>query len=88
MTEETDVYRRKRSLDGLKMDERTKASFCISVSAGNYLYMCEHVSAYAIARAVYCNFRRIMSLNHAKNVKRQHLEADVDALMNKSKAGK
>lgn len=26
-----------------------------------------------------------MSLNHAKNIKGQHLEADVDAQMNKSK---
>lgn len=66
------------------MDERTRVFFCVSVSVGNYLYVCEHVSAYAVACAVYCNFRGIMSLNHAKNIKGQHLEADVDALMNKS----
>lgn len=52
MTEETDVYRRKRSLDGLKMDERTKVSFCVSVSAGNYLYMCEHVQCTVISGAL------------------------------------
>lgn len=51
---------------------------CVCVSVGDYLCARSHGSS-ALARAASRNVRRLMSLNGAENVKRWHLEADVDS---------
>lgn len=54
---------------------------CVCVSVGDYLCVrvCDHMAPSAPARAASRNVTRLTSLNDAENVKRWHLEADVDS---------